>query len=61
MSRYTARCTRFDAELTLDPADPCAARVTATVDPRSLETHNSDGTAEIIIDAEFPRPVGASG
>ena len=42
MSRYTARFTRFDAELTLDPADPGAAGVTATVDPRSLTTHNPD-------------------
>ena len=42
MSRYTARFTRFDAELTLDPADPGAASLTATVDPRSLETDNRD-------------------
>jgi polyisoprenoid-binding protein YceI len=44
MSRYTARFTRFDAELTLDPANPGAARLTATVDPLSLETDNRDPT-----------------
>ena len=42
MSRYTARFTRFAAELELDPANPGAARLAATVDPRSLETDNSD-------------------
>ncbi|MDX2223694.1 MAG: YceI family protein [Rhodospirillaceae bacterium] len=38
LSRYTARFTRLDATLTIDPADPAAATLTATVDPRSLET-----------------------
>jgi len=38
LSRYTARFTGLDAELTLDPKDPARSRVTATVDPRSLET-----------------------
>lgn len=37
-SNYTARFTRFDAELDFDPADPAAARLTATVDARSIET-----------------------
>jgi polyisoprenoid-binding protein YceI len=41
-SRYTARFTRFDAELRLDPADPAAASVTATIDPSSIETDNRD-------------------
>jgi polyisoprenoid-binding protein YceI len=41
-SRYTARFTRFAAELQLDPADPAAARVTATIDPSSIETDNRD-------------------
>ncbi|HTK36698.1 MAG TPA: YceI family protein [Caulobacteraceae bacterium] len=36
-SNYTARFGRFDARLTLDPAHPAAASVTATVDPKSLE------------------------
>lgn len=37
-SRYTARFTRVEAVLDLDPADPGAATVTATIDPASLET-----------------------
>ncbi|MDX2141896.1 MAG: YceI family protein [Rhodospirillaceae bacterium] len=37
-SNYTARFTRFDATLDLDPAKPAAARLTATVDAASLET-----------------------
>ncbi len=38
MSHYTARFTGLDAQLHFDPANPVASRVTATVDPRSLET-----------------------
>jgi polyisoprenoid-binding protein YceI len=41
-SRYTARFTRFDAELQLDPVDPAATTVTATIDPSSIETDNRD-------------------
>lgn len=37
-SNYTARFTRFDAELTFDPQAPEAAHVSATVDTTSLET-----------------------
>ncbi len=37
-SMYTARFTRFDAELRFDPRKPAAARLMATVDARSLET-----------------------
>jgi polyisoprenoid-binding protein YceI len=37
-SNYTARFTRFDAQLTFDPENPEAASVTATIDPSSLET-----------------------
>lgn len=37
-SNYTARFTRFDAELTFDPEAPEAAHVSATVDTSSLET-----------------------
>jgi polyisoprenoid-binding protein YceI len=43
-SRYTARFTRFDAELRLDPADPAAASVVATIDASSIETDNPDPT-----------------
>lgn len=38
LSMYTARFTRFDAELEFDPRHPASARLTATVDARSLET-----------------------
>jgi len=37
-SNYTARFTRFDAELDFDPENPAAASLTATVDATSLET-----------------------
>jgi polyisoprenoid-binding protein YceI len=37
-SNYTARFTRFDATLQLDPAKPTAAKLDATVDATSLET-----------------------
>jgi len=37
-SNYTARFTRFDAKLQLDPANPVAARLEANVDVTSLET-----------------------
>jgi polyisoprenoid-binding protein YceI len=36
-SHYTARFTDFDATLQLDPANPAAAQLQVTVDPRSLE------------------------
>ncbi|MEQ1865468.1 MAG: YceI family protein [Micropepsaceae bacterium] len=35
-SNYTARFTNFDAHLQLDPVNPAASSVTATVDPKSL-------------------------
>lgn len=41
-SYYTARFTRFAAALELDPADPAAARVTATIDATSIETDHPD-------------------
>ncbi len=36
-STYRVRFTRFDAQLTFDPANPAAARLTASVDPTSLD------------------------
>ncbi|GAM97549.1 yceI family protein [alpha proteobacterium U9-1i] len=36
MSNYTAAFERFNVELTLDPANPAAAQVNATIDVRSL-------------------------
>lgn len=38
MSHYTARFTGLDATLRLDPANPAASRLSATVDARSLDT-----------------------
>ncbi len=35
-SNYTARFAKWDAELQLDPKNPSAASVTATIDPTSL-------------------------
>lgn len=35
-SHYTGQFTRFTADLTLDPANPATAQLTATVDPTSL-------------------------
>ncbi len=45
-SHYTARFTRFDAKLALDPAHPAASSVTATIDPSSIETDNPDPTLD---------------
>lgn len=36
-SHYTARFGKFDATLELDPAHPEAAKLSATIDPQSLE------------------------
>jgi polyisoprenoid-binding protein YceI len=38
LSNYTARFTEFDAKLTLDPQNPAAAKVEATINPLSVET-----------------------
>lgn len=41
-SWFTARFTRFDATLDLDPEDPAASLLTVTVDPASIETDYPD-------------------
>lgn len=38
LSKYTARFTKLDARLDLDPKTPSRSQVSATVDPRSIET-----------------------
>lgn len=44
-SNFTSRFSEFDARLELDPKNPSAARVTATIDPRSVEiTHSTLAT-----------------
>jgi polyisoprenoid-binding protein YceI len=41
-SNYTARFHRFDAKLQFDPRNLAATQLTATVDPRSIETDYPD-------------------
>ena len=41
-SKYTARFRRFDAKLQFDPRNLTATQLTATVDPRSIETDYPD-------------------
>lgn len=38
LSNYTARFNKISAELTLDPANLANSKVTATIDPRSVDT-----------------------
>ena len=41
-SNYTARFRRFDAKLQFDPRNLTATQLTATIDPRSIETDYPD-------------------
>jgi polyisoprenoid-binding protein YceI len=41
LSWYSARFTNFDIQLTFDPADVAKSKVTATIDPKSIETDYS--------------------
>jgi polyisoprenoid-binding protein YceI len=41
LSHYTARFTKFDASLDLDPAKLAASSVTLTIDPKSVKTDYS--------------------
>lgn len=61
-SHYTTHFERFDARLQIDPADPVHASVTATIDPRSIETPYSNlnevlQKAEWFESAQFPEIV----
>lgn len=38
LSWYTARFTSFDIKLNFDPADVTKSKITATIDPKSIET-----------------------
>ena len=38
LSWYSARFTNFDVKLTFDPTDVTKSSVTATIDPKSIET-----------------------
>jgi polyisoprenoid-binding protein YceI len=51
-SNFTSRLSRFDATLEIDPANPSRSRVTATVDPRSVEIFGSD-LAAILQNAQW--------
>lgn len=62
-SRYTALFTTLEADLEFDPAAPEEMKVTATVDPASIETHYPDPAVdfnallagpEFLNAAEFP-------
>lgn len=46
LSYYTARFTKFDAELDFDPANPEKSTLTATIDPTSIETDYRDPKGE---------------
>lgn len=54
MSRYTARFTDIVADLQFDPANPAAMSVSATIDPRSIETDFHGDKPDF--DAELARP-----
>lgn len=58
LSNYTARFTRFDAELMLDPQTPENSTLTANIDPTSIETDypkttQSDFNKELAEKKEF--------
>jgi polyisoprenoid-binding protein YceI len=53
-SHWTARFTRFDANLQFDPAKPATSRVDVTIDPVSLTPDNPPpGFLEILQGAQF--------
>ncbi|TAJ71897.1 MAG: polyisoprenoid-binding protein [Phenylobacterium sp.] len=54
LSRYTARFTRVDGQLTFDPANPAAQSVTATIDAGSLATSYPD-PAKLDFDAQVEK------
>jgi polyisoprenoid-binding protein YceI len=56
LSNYTARFTRFDATIELDPARLERSKVSATVDPTSVETDypgKADFDSELANDPDF--------
>lgn len=48
-STYTTRFSRFDAQLTFDPAKPAAARVVTTIDAKSLELDDAPPQCDGIV------------
>jgi polyisoprenoid-binding protein YceI len=58
VSLYTVRFDSFDASFDYDPAHPTAARVTASVDPASLDVNADYGrkfAEDFLKAAEFPK------
>jgi polyisoprenoid-binding protein YceI len=63
-STYTTRFSRFDAQLTFDPAKPAAARVVTTIDANSLQLDDAPPQCDGIVQgpqfldsAKFPKIV----
>ena len=52
LSNYTARFAKFDATLTLDPANVAATKLTVTVDPTSIRT-DYPNVAKVDFDKEL--------
>jgi polyisoprenoid-binding protein YceI len=57
---FTARFDSIDASLTLDPADPSRSRVTASVDPSSVNTGVLNRGGERAFDAQIGNALGAA-
>lgn len=58
LSNYTARFTKFDATLTIDPAKPEGGKLSVTIDPTSIRTdypfaERKDFDKELSEDARF--------
>ncbi len=62
LSWYTARFVNFDVQLKFDPADVTKSKITATIDPKSIETdfaktraagNTTDFNGELANDARF--------
>ena len=49
-SNFTARFTKLNGQLTFDPANPAAMSVTASIDPRSIQTNYPDRTYDFDAD-----------
>jgi len=46
-SNYALRFTKIDARFTFDPANPTAAKVSATIDPASIDTGSASFNEEL--------------
>lgn len=64
-SNYALRFTKIDARFTFDPANPTAAKVSATIDPASIDTGSASFNEELkgamwLNTAKFPTITFAS-